>query len=424
MIARPASLGVYEARSLRPNGNDPADVPPATVGPDVAVPGDPDGIDVVTLGQPVPLRLGPPPPSPWSGWPADWATSWDMGADHLANLSDVAWACLDLVADELAAMPPYLVNAAPSLDAAWLVNPDPDLYTGWYEFAKQLVWDFLTGEAFVLSTAPYRSGYPARFHVVAPWLVNVDMVDGIRRYSIGGGDVTDRIVHLRYTSRADSARGIGPLDVGRTRILAVDLLARYAFQFVAGGGVPTSVLEAPGELTAAQADDLREQWITARAANMGLPAVLAGGVTWQATQATPTDLALVPLMNVNEVALCRLLRVPPTLMSLPSGDGSLVYRNAEGIYDYFWRTGLRTRAVAICTALSAWLLPAGTTLEVNRDEFVKPGPLERAQTDAVLHGIQEIDDTGTVRYAKTLDEIRIGERFDTPTTLNAPGVLR
>jgi hypothetical protein len=423
-LNRPPSTGLYEQRALRPNGNDPADVPPATVGPDVARPGDPDGIEIVSLGDPVPARSWPPPPSPWSGLPAEWATSWSMGHDHLAGLSDVAWACLDLTAGLLATMPPYLVGAAPSLDAGWLANPDPDLYFGWGEFVKQLAWDFQCGEAFVLSTARYHSGWPARFHVVAPWLVNVEMDGGRRRYSIGGADVTGDILHLRYTSRTDSARGVGPLEIGRTRILAADLLSRYAAQFVAAGGVPTSILSVPGEVTAAQADDLREQWVTARAAQMGLPAVLSGGVTWTATQINPTDMALVDLLNVNNVFICVLLRVPPTLMALPSGDGSLVYRNAEGIYDYYWRTGLKPRASAMCAALSEWLLPAGTSLEVNRDEFVQPGPLERAQTDAVLHGITEIGDAGDIRYAKTVDEIRLDERFDTPATINAPGVLK
>ena len=55
-------------------------------------------------------------------------------------------------------MPPYLVGASPSLPADWLNNPDPDLYTSWEEFAKQLFWDYQLGEAFVLATARYANG--------------------------------------------------------------------------------------------------------------------------------------------------------------------------------------------------------------------------------------------------------------------------
>jgi hypothetical protein len=43
-------------------------------------------------------------------------------------------------------------------------------------------------------------------------------------------------------------------------------------------------------------------------------------------------------------------------------------------------------------ALSGWLVPRGTGIEVNRDEYVKPGPLERAQTWAIYleHGVATI----------------------------------
>ena len=95
-------------------------------------------------------------PSPWSGWPAEWDTP--LWSNRVDDLTDIAWACVDLVASLLSTMPPYLVGAAPSLDDEWLINPDPDLYTSWEEFAKQLWWDYQLGEAFVLCTARYSHG--------------------------------------------------------------------------------------------------------------------------------------------------------------------------------------------------------------------------------------------------------------------------
>ena len=103
-------------------------------------------------------------------------------------------------------------------------NPDPDLYTSWDEFAKQLFWDFQMGEAFVLATARYSNGYPARFHVVAPWLVNVEIGgDGLRRYTIGKPSTspaatccTSATGHHRRRPRARPARGRGR-PAGRRR---------------------------------------------------------------------------------------------------------------------------------------------------------------------------------------------------------------
>src|SRR4029453_18062141 len=104
----------------------------------------------------------------------------------LSVLTDVGWMCVDLNSSLLSTMPPYLVNAAPTLSTDWLRNPDPDLYSSWEEFAKALFWDFqAVGEVFVLATARYATGWPARFHVCPPWGVNVGMGGGRGSYFHG-----------------------------------------------------------------------------------------------------------------------------------------------------------------------------------------------------------------------------------------------
>ena len=77
--------------------------------------------------------------SAWSGWPAEW---WPPDWQRVTALSGIAWACVDFNARNLATMPPYLVNAAPTLDAEWMRNPDPELYSSWENFAKQVFWDY------------------------------------------------------------------------------------------------------------------------------------------------------------------------------------------------------------------------------------------------------------------------------------------
>lgn len=434
VIERPRSLGVYapvEHRALRPptssegvvpNDNDPADVPPATVGPPAAVSGDPNGVEIVDGGPGTPWPRSIIRPSPWSGWPEDWETpNWGTAWGQLEALVDIAWTCFDLNSSVLATMPPYLVNPAVSLDTAWMENPDPDKYTSWEEFAKQLFWDFQAGEAFVLCTARYSTGWPARFHVVNPVMINVDLVGGRRVYSIGGLDVTDDVLHIRYVSRTDDAHGHGPMEFSRARLIAARMLTRYATN-VASSGIPNSILTHPDELTAKQANDLHTQWLIARTSAMGLPAVLSGGVTFQTVQLSPEEMALVDLAKFTEGRIAVMCGVPPSLVGLPSGGDSMTYKNQEGIYDFHWRAYLRPRAQIVMPALSGWLLPHGTRVELNRDAYVEPGPLERAQRDQILHSIVETV-AGVERRAKTVDEIRLGERLDTPTTQARTGVL-
>lgn len=401
-------------RSIRPpelpNGNDPAaDAAPGTVGPPAARPGDPHGL---VFEGPAANAAAPPPtivPSSWAGWPGGWDTPAWHG--HTAGLTDIAWKCLDLNASLLATMPPYLVDAAPSLDDEWLVNPDPDIYTSWEEFAKQLFWDYQLGEVFVWALTRYSNGWPARFRVIPPWMVNVEMEGGRRHYSIGDQDVSDDMLHIRYSSTISDAHGHGPLEAGRARLVAAEVFSRYGTALAANGGVPTSILEHPDRLTAEESHDLQAQWVQARVSSLGEPAVLSGGVTWRATQVNPKDMALAELSALTESRIAVLLGVPPFLVGLPSGGDPMTYSNVTSIFDYHWRAGLRPQAQAVMAALSGWLVPRGTKVEVNRDAYVQPEPLVRAQTAQIYNNIR--DQNGTPVMG--VDEIRAAERLSSAT---------
>jgi len=365
---------------ITPNANDPADVPPATVGPTEWSPGDPEGVllDFSSGGTP------PPPvmrPMPWSGWPAQWWTPNWYG--RVQELTDTAWVCVDLNASILSSMNPYLVDAAPTLDYDWINNPDPDTYASWNEFAKALFWDFQLGEAFVLATARYATGWPARFHVVPPWAVEVDLGDnGLRTYTIGDVDVSTDMLHLRYSGSVDDARGHGPLEALNMRLVAAGVLQRYANSV--GDLIPSSILEAPDELDAEQSQNLRDQWVSQRIENPGLPGVLSGGLKWTPTQMSPRDMALLDMQQHNESRIAIALGVPPFLVGLPSGGDSMTYSNVSALFDYHWRASLRPKAAAVMAGLSGWLVPRGTSIEVNKDSYVQPDPKTRAETAKIL----------------------------------------
>jgi HK97 family phage portal protein len=365
------------------------------------------------------------PVSPWAGWPADWATPWWNGYGNLETLVDTAWACIDLNASVLASMPPYLVNAAATLPTSWLVNPDPDVYTSWFEFAKQLAWDFQLGEAFVLATARYDNGegWPARFHVVSPWMVNVEIgPGGLRRYTIGGKRVDDNLLHIRYKSSVGNARGMGPLEAGRSRVVAAATLARYASTFVEGGGVPYYALTHEEELDSQQATDLLNAWWTSRRSKLGQPAVLGGGIHIEPLQVSPKDMALVELSMWNETHIATLLGVPAALANLPSNGDSLTYSTALMAREQHWQGGLKPKATALMQALSGWLLPRNSTIEVNRDEYLSPALPELVGAYATLFGL--VDETGN--RAMTIDEIREATRIGVaaPSQTLTSGVLQ
>jgi len=399
---------------VTPNENPPG-VPPASVGVPDYTPGDPHGLEIVEAeGTPRgPTRFTA---SPWSGWPAEWATP-ILG--QFENLVDTAWMCLDLNASIIATMPPYTLTGGELVrPPSWMANPDPELYTSWHEFAKQLWWDYQMGEAFVICTARYADGYPARFHVLEPWLVEVELgSDGRREYRIGSIDPGADLLHIRYKSTSSGAHGVGPLDAGRTRMVAAGLLQRYASRVVESGGVPYYVITHPEELTATQAAALQSQWWESRMNSLGMPAILSGGIEIEQLQISPEDMALLDLSRYTDSRIAVLLGVPPFLVGLPSGGDSMTYSNVEALFDYHWRAGLKPKVDPVVAALSQWALPRGTDVELNRDEYVRPGPLERAQVYDILTRIGAI----------TPDEVRQLERFvisgRAPVTLTPAEVL-
>lgn len=426
MESRTASGLVVAHRALRPSGASATESPAEDVG-------------AVEVLSPPALGDGATPMSPqrWAGWPPNWGPpTWTRGASlngggwpsgwwggRVEQLTDTAWGCLDLNARVIATMPPYLVNAAPSLPADWMNNPDPLVYSGWSQFVKQLVWDYQLGEAFVMPTDWYESGWPRRFHVVPPWLVTVDLdLDGLRRYRIGTLDVTDDILHVPYQIRNDEARGHGPLEAGAGRVLAANALARYATDLATSGGLPYAVLVYPDELSADQASDLKWQWVGERMAAMGLPGVLSGGVDLKVLSFDPEKMALVDLAGWTEARIAFLLGVPPPLAALPSGQDSLTYDTTVMARDQHWQAGLKTFVVPLMEALSGWALPRGTGVEVNRDEYVRPSLPERAGAYATLFGL--VDEDGN--RAMTIAEIREAERFgvSAPTETLTSGVLQ
>jgi hypothetical protein len=362
-------LGI-ETRAIRPSatpGDDtpntnPAGVPPATVAVPDYRPGDPHGLELIDEG---PSTRGPTGfhASPWSGWPAEWNLP---GFGHTEDLVDTAWTALDLNSRVFASMPPYLVGASPNLPRDWMDSPDPAFYRSWSDFAHSLMWDFLLGEVIVIATAHYASGWPARFHVVPPWAVDVDHGGGGLVYKIGGQAVDPaHVLHVRYKATVDDTRGHGPLEAGRSRLVAAGVLLRYLTNFVEGGAIPSSVLEVDEDLSAKQASDIHAQWINARMSRLGLPAIIDNGAKWKATQANALDTALTELAGYTEAKIAVLLGVPPLLLGLPSGGDSMVYRNAEGIYDFHWRGGLFPHVHRLMLALSGWLVPRGTVTSTS-----------------------------------------------------------
>ncbi|HZO69405.1 MAG TPA: phage portal protein [Kribbellaceae bacterium] len=374
--------------------------PPSSVGPPGYEPGDPHGFEFDPPPGGVNTRFAQLVPSPWSGWPAEWSTpAFNQKAGPLV---DTAWACLDLNASILSSMPVYLTRGGEILPSkTWMTNPDPTIYASWAEFAKQLFWDYQMGEAFVLPMARTADGWPYNFRVVPPWLVNVEMGKGRRVYSIGQADVTDDILHIRYKSTTDSARGVGPLEAGGPRAVAAGLLVKLVGSIAEQGGLPPYFLTTEQRLNREQARDQLDEYVDSRIRNSGRPALLSFGVKPSTLTMSVKDMTLLELGQWTESRIAILLGVPPFLVGLPSGGDSMTYSNVTSLFEFHHRSSLNAKAVHVMQALSGWAVPRGTSVELNRDEYTRPPLTERAEAYSKLVTIG----------ALSADEVRTMERF-------------
>lgn len=398
---------------ITPNPN-----PGTSVGEPDWVPGDPDGLEFdATWDNPIEARghLSFPAPSPWSGWPAGWSTpTWEQGS-RLSRLVDTAWDCIDLNSSVLSTMPVYRTQGGRTVDpVSWMRNPDDTVYNSWQEFAKQLFWDYQMGEAFVLALTYSAAGFPARFRVVPPWLVDVKTRDGVRAYRLGGPEgplvPEGQMLHIRYTSTTDPGqpRGVGPLESAGAvgRMATIGVLQRYMSTLAETGGRTHEWITSDQPLTKGQVDELQAEYVETKRRALGEPMVFGkGGDLRQAQQMSAKEMALLELSQWNESRIATKFRVPPMVMGLPSGGDSMTYANVTDLFNYHDRAGLRTYRGSVMPALSSWALPAGQAVELNGDEYTRPSLKDRADSYAVLTGGKPI---------MSADEVRALERLPGP----------
>ena len=397
-------------RDQVPNTNDPI----GSVGPNV-----PAGFgDTHTMYPDGALETSGymPEVMAWQGWPTGWQTPLWNGQTYPARLVSTLWTCIDLNTRQLASFPIYGVKGVNVVGLPeWSNNPEPEMYSDWTECAKQIFNTYQAhGETILWATGRYRDGKGpngigsvARFVVLNPALVNIEWVNGEVQYSMGGKPYDrDDICHIKYQSIPTRLRGIGPLEWAAQSIAGASALETMNKNLAMRGGIPWAVLKSQRKLNRAESTDLQNAWITGANSSSGAPAVLSGTLELETLTVSPREMMMLEQRVFDETRIAAAFGVPPYLVGLPQPNG-LTYSNAQSIFEFHWRMTLRVAAQTVASAMSNWLLARGTRFEFNRDDYVKPDDLTRAQTDATLFNL--IDEKGN--RAKTIDEIRMGNRL-------------
>lgn len=288
---------------------------------------------------------------------------------RLAERIWVANRCTQMNAQSISTMP--LRHYGPR-EPAWVSNPDPVWYpNGISDAVFAIVWSMYGwGDAFVYVTSRYSDGYPALWTVLDPERVTVEVSKGRRTYRSDKTPLkTEDVVQITRDPRG-SLRGTSALRSYASHANAL-LAAADLGRVMMGTGTPMAVLKSQRKLTAEQAAQVQEQWVSATSARRGAPAVLPPELDFEQLAFSPKDLLLLDVQTFDSQVIASAYGVPSSMINMPI-QGGLNYQTPILLLEQWWRTELRPSAKRISNALSANMLARGSYVEFDAREFLAP----------------------------------------------------
>lgn len=185
-------------------------------------------------------------------------------------------------------------------------------------------------------------------------------------------------------------------------------LGHKVARYMAGtfkAGIPAGFLKVSAQnLTKAQADGLKQQWMEAHGGDARSIAVLSATVDFSPVSYSPVDAALgeVKRLNIADVAMA--FNIAPETLGVTLGN-SATYSSLESWFQAHRDYALSPWIAVVQDTLSA-LMPVGTDVLVNLDEFKKPvfGARMQGYQTALAAGILTINEVRAMEDLPPLPE--------------------
>ena len=297
------------------------------------------------------------------------------------------YSAISLIADSIALLPVKTLRydgqkTIFTEKPKFLEKPNVSLDLSMFSLLHQTITSMaMHGNAFILVDKD-RQGRPIQLTPVHPEKVKVEMQNSQKVYMLqttkGSYDrkiTSNNMLHFVWYSYPGQLVGVSPLRTNSNTYGLALAMERHIAQFYGQGGTPSSVLETDRDLSAEQANILKETWINNHNKNRK-PAVLTGGLKWKAiSDAAGNELIAARDQIVHEIA--RVFRIPAHL--LLSKDGSNVYSNIESNGLAFIRHTLLPWIRRIEDGLTT-LLPGKQFVKLDTDEYARGDQLSRVRS--------------------------------------------
>lgn len=313
---------------------------------------------------------------------------------HLINRVWVANRCIQLNSQQIASMPLKFVGTS---QPAWVTNPDPSWYPNGINDAvfaavrSMYGW----GDAFLYISGRYANGLPSAWTVLDPAPISVELVNGMRLFKSSGKPLRNEDVVQISLNPDGSLRGKSALYAFGSFLHGSLSSAQLSRQVMGENPTPHSVLKSQRKLTQDQADLIQARWAEASASRRGLPAILPPDLDFQQLAFSPRDLMLLEGQEFNARMIATAFGIPAFLLNVPL-EGGLTYQNPAMLFDMWWRTELRPAAKRVSDALSAQMLPRGSSVHFDARDVLAPS----------LPDLHKIWSEALTAEAVTVDEYR------------------
>ena len=311
----------------------------------------------------------------------------------------VAYRCVQLISDSIGSLPLGAYRDDQRLDPtpAILRQPDPN-FTRMETIGAAVSSLVMRGNAYFLLGNPDRFSFYQTAILLSPDAVSVQMLqDGSIIYRVNDNTYDpSQILHVRGgILTAGSIMGAGPLQLQR-RTLALALAGdESASEMHVSGSIPSGVINSPAELSQEEAKELKNAFTKAHGGRQKSPAVLSGGLTYQALSFSPDDLQLLESRRYSAEQIATIYGVPPHMIGVSTDGNSKTYSNVQQDLRSFVQFTLRGYMSRIEQSLST-LLPRGQVALFDTDDYQRADRKERFEAHKI--GV----DAGWL----TLDEVR------------------
>jgi HK97 family phage portal protein len=323
-----------------------------------------------------------------------------------AMAHSAVFACVNLYSRLISTLPFHAYRDADGIsrrlpnDPPILVTPNVGQpITHWVSSVVQSL--VLRGNAFGLVVSRGANNLPTAVQVLHPDLVNAryDWRTDAVEYRIGGVPMdSSKIWHAAINVGPGSPLGMSVLDKAKISVGLGTSSQTYGIQFFQSGGQPNGVLETDAEITADQANSIKDRWNAAVANRRGV-AVLGQGFSYKPIGVLPSDTEFLNAYRLSVQDVCRFFAVPPEMVGADAGN-SMTYKNLEGRALDLLRFAFDPVIVEVERGLSTFL-PRPQYVEANRDSLLRMTTSERYAAHASALGAGW----------KTVDEVRQTENL-------------